>query len=69
MEGSLPHLLDNAMETTPEVYLGIDPTAARAPYTWAVLDTDCRLISLAGGSLEDLLAVACAYSKVSAAVN
>jgi hypothetical protein len=69
MEGSLPHLLDNAMEIKPEVYLGIDPTAARAPYTWVALDTECRLISLAGGNLEDLLAVACSFSKVIAAVN
>ena len=35
-------------------YIGIDPTAGRMPFTYAVLDADCNLIALDSGDMEDV---------------
>lgn len=43
------------MKSKPEFYLGIDPTAGRSAFTWAVLDADCRLVIVAGGEMEDVI--------------
>lgn len=57
------------MNGSPEIYLGIDPTAGRSPYTWAALDADCRLVMLAGGELEEVLALVGSHGSASVAVN
>jgi len=36
-------------------YIGIDPTAGRTPFTYAVLDSDCNLVALDSGEMDDLL--------------
>jgi hypothetical protein len=57
------------MKSVPEYFLGIDPTAGRTPYTWAILDADCQLTALEGGNLEALLAAVDGVRSVLAAVN
>lgn len=57
------------MKFLPEYFFGIDPTAGRNPYTWAVLDADCQLTALGGGDLEALLAALDGCSSALAAVN
>lgn len=57
------------MNPSPIRFLGIDPTAGRAPYTWAALDADGRLLALEGGGLDALLAVVDGCDSLVAAVN
>lgn len=38
-------------------YIGIDPTASRTPITFAVLDTECNLLILETGDMEDVLSL------------
>ncbi len=57
------------MEQSPRFFIGIDPTAGRTPYTWAVLDADSRLVALAGGELEDALEVVNGMPSILVAVN
>jgi hypothetical protein len=57
------------MAFSPEIFLGIDPTAGRSPYTWAVLDADGQLLSLEHGELEAVLAQADRSPSAMAAIN
>lgn len=44
------------MPTSSSMFVGIDPTAGRHPFTYAAVDRDGRLAKLAAGELEELLA-------------
>lgn len=57
------------MNLQADIFLGIDPTAGRNPYTWAALDKDCRLLCLEGGELDQVLAYAGAQASILAAIN
>jgi predicted nuclease with RNAse H fold len=50
-------------------YVGIDPTAGRHPFTFAALDHDRKLVALAAGNLDDVLAFLIEYQAVAVAVN
>jgi hypothetical protein len=50
-------------------FVGIDPTAGRHPFTFAALDVDRRLVALAAGDLDDLLAFITDTRAAVAAVN
>ncbi len=50
-------------------FVGIDPTATRNPFTYAVLDRDCKLISISAGELETVLASLNTKGKTIVAVN
>jgi hypothetical protein len=57
------------MQTAPHSFVGIDPTAGRYPFTFAALDQDRRLISLAAGNIDDMLAFLTDWQAVTVAVN
>jgi predicted nuclease with RNAse H fold len=57
------------MSFMPEIFLGIDPTAGRSPYTWAMLNADCRLVMLAGGELDEILELVDEQTSTLVAVN
>jgi hypothetical protein len=57
------------MTFSPDIYLGIDPTAGRSPCTWAALDASCALVTLACGELDQALAFADGHSAALVAVN
>lgn len=57
------------MAFIPDTYLGIDPTAGRNPYTWAMLDAEGRLVVLGGGELKDVLSLADRQGSTLVAVN
>jgi predicted nuclease with RNAse H fold len=50
-------------------YIGIDPTASRHPFTYAALDQECKLLSMAAGELEDVLAFLGGQQCACVAVN
>lgn len=52
-----------------KTYIGIDPTASRHPFTYAVLDQECKLLSLAAGELEEVLAFLGGQQSAWVAVN
>lgn len=52
-----------------ELFVGIDPTAARWPFTFAALGGDGRLLALRQGELEDVLDFLDGRQSVCAAVN
>ena len=54
---------------TDSVYVGIDPTSGRKSFTYAALDRDLNLITLADGELEDLTAFLGAQQSAVVAVN
>jgi len=39
-----------------KTYIGIDPSGGRHPFTYAVLDDDCRLVAQASGEIDDVVA-------------
>ena len=43
---------------SPTTFIGIDPTAGQRPITFAALDEDKRLLALASGNLDEVLAYA-----------
>jgi hypothetical protein len=53
-------------ETT---YIGIDPTAGRSPFTYAILDADCNLLALDSGEMDDALAFIAGQMDAYVAVN
>lgn len=69
MGGSLPQLDERAMNNTPQIFLGIDPTSGRQPYSWAALDKDCCLVSINEGNLDHLLEYVENFESIFAAVN
>ena len=50
-------------------YVGVDPTAGRHPFTFAALDHDRKLVALAAGNFDDVLAFLNEYQAVTVAVN
>ncbi|OGN75937.1 MAG: hypothetical protein A2X25_02000 [Chloroflexi bacterium GWB2_49_20] len=50
-------------------YIGIDPTAGRTPFTYAVLDADCNLLLLGCGEMDEALAFITSQMDVFVAVN
>lgn len=50
-------------------YIGIDPTAGRMPFTYAVLDADCNLAVLDSGEMDDVLVFITAQKNAFVAVN
>jgi hypothetical protein len=50
-------------------YIGIDLTAGRTPFTFAALDTECNLLSLANGGLDDVLTFVSSFQSAIVAVN
>jgi hypothetical protein len=57
------------MKKSSPVFVGVDPTAGRHPFTFASLDIDRQLVALAAGDLEDLLAFLTETQAVVVAVN
>lgn len=54
---------------TDSVYVGIDPTSGRKAFTYAALDRDLNLVTLADGEMEDLTAFLGAQRSAVVAVN
>ena len=52
-----------------QTYVGVDPTAGRHPFTFAAIDQDRRLIDLAAGDMDELIAFLSDNSAVVVAVN
>ena len=52
-----------------KTFIGIDPTASRHPFTYAALDQDCKLIALAAGELDEVLAFLGGQPTAVVAVN
>ncbi len=50
-------------------FIGIDPTAGRNPFTYAALDSDCNLVALAAGEIEDVLAFVGGQKAACLAIN
>jgi predicted nuclease with RNAse H fold len=57
------------MLTKPLTYVGVDPTAARFPFTLAALNQDRKLIVLAAGDVNDVLAYLTENKACVVAVN
>jgi predicted nuclease with RNAse H fold len=57
------------MSFSPEIFLGIDPTAGRHPFTWAALDVDCQLVALAGSEQDEIITYLDGLSSALVAVN
>jgi len=50
-------------------FIGIDLSGGRHPFTYAALDDDCRLVTLASGEMEEVLAFLGGQAATVAAVN
>ncbi len=50
-------------------FIGIDPSGGRHPFTYAALDEDCRLVALAAGEVEQVLAFLGGQQATVVAVN
>ena len=57
------------MPPSEKLFIGIDPTAGRHPYTYAALNRDCKLVTLGGGELEEVLALMDGSEVACVAVN
>ena len=57
------------MVTASPIYVGVDPTAGRFPFTFAALDQDCHLIKLAAGTSDDVLDFLSEHDENIVAVN
>lgn len=61
------------MEYTQDLFIGIDPGAvagrSRRSFTYAALDSDCRLAALACGELTDILTFTSNLSRAIVAIN
>ena len=57
------------MLTKPFTFVGVDPTAGRFPFTLAALNQDRRLIKLAAGDVNDVLAFLAEQKACVVAVN
>jgi predicted nuclease with RNAse H fold len=56
------------LEPSP-IFVGVDPTAGRHPFTFAALDQDRHLAALAAGDVEDVLAFLTGHPTAVVAVN
>ena len=54
---------------TDSIFVGIDPTSARKPFTYAALDRGLNLVALADGELEDVLSFLAGQKSASVAIN
>ncbi|MBM3151336.1 MAG: DUF429 domain-containing protein [Chloroflexi bacterium] len=52
-----------------QVFIGIDPSGGRSPFTYAALDGSGNLLALGEGELDDVLAFLGGQPKATAAVN
>lgn len=52
-----------------KTFVGIDPSGGRHPFTFAALDEDCQLVTLASADLEELLAFLGGLKATVTAVN
>ena len=50
-------------------FIGIDASGGRHPFTYAALDEDCRLVALAAGEIEEVLAFLVGQQATLVAVN
>ncbi|MDO8752717.1 MAG: DUF429 domain-containing protein [Anaerolineales bacterium] len=50
-------------------FIGIDPTSGHKSFTYAVLDKDLRLLALAEGEMEDVIAFVAGQQPATVAVN
>jgi predicted nuclease with RNAse H fold len=57
------------MLTKPLTYVGVDPTAGRFPFTLAAINQDRKLIVLAAGDMDDVLAFLAEQKSCVVAVN
>jgi hypothetical protein len=57
------------MFSTQMTFIGVDPAAGRRPFTYAALDHERKLVVLARGQMEDVLAFASGQSAACVAVN
>ena len=53
----------------PLIFVGVDPTAGRHPFTFAAMDQDRQLVALAAGDVNDLLAFLTSHQVAVVAVN
>ncbi len=51
------------------VFIGIDPTSGRSSFTYAVLDRDLRLVSLADGDMADVISFLEGQPSATVAIN
>lgn len=56
------------MHTISPMYIGVDPTGGSNPFTYAIVDQDCKIWELGTGELYDIIAYTKA-PKVTIAVN
>lgn len=54
---------------TDSLFVGIDPTSSRNSFTYAALDRDLNLVTLADGELEEVTAFLAGQRSATAAVN
>jgi len=52
-----------------KTFVGVDPTASRHPFTYAALDQDCRLVAMAAGEMDDVLAFLADHEITCVAIN
>jgi hypothetical protein len=57
------------MTSSPAIFIGIDASGGRQPFSYAALDPDCRLSVLSGGELEDVLSFLQGQPDAFVAVN
>ncbi len=57
------------MTFTDSVFVGIDPTSGRKSFTYAALDKDLRLLALADGEMDDVIAFLAGQKSATVAVN
>jgi hypothetical protein len=51
------------------IFIGIDPSGGRHPFTYAALDEGCQLVALAGGEVEEVLAFLGGQQATIVAIN
>ena len=51
------------------LFIGIDPSGGRKPFTYAALDQNCRLVALNGAEMEELLAFLSGHPGALVAIN
>lgn len=57
------------MTLTEPVFIGVDPTSGRTSFTYAALDKDLRVITIADGEIEDVIAFLERQTSVVVAIN
>jgi hypothetical protein len=57
------------MQPTEPVFIGVDPTSGRTSFTYAALDRDLHVITIADGEIEDVIAFLERQTSVIMAIN